>query len=169
MKLSSILIANALVFAPVAFADGDSSSDAAAGFVQTLDASEGLMVLVPVNDKGEELVSAAETRIVKEGFSIDGDFQTAFTESEVVNTDAGVTDVDVNADSATSGWYYGSSYRNHRYYRTNNVWCPTYYNSYSPSYYYQGYRYSYQRPVYRSYPGRGQYYGYRYYYYGRGW
>ena len=169
MKLSSLLIANALVFAPAAFADGDSSSDAGAGFVQALDASEGLMVLVPVNDKGEELVSAAETRLIKKGFSIDGDFATSFVQSELVNTDAGVTDVDVNADSATTGWYYGSSYRNHQYYRTTNVWCPTYYQSYTPNYYHQGYRYSYQRPVYRNYPGHGQYHGYRYYYYSRGW
>ena len=93
MKLSSFLIASAIVFAPAAFADGDSSSDAAAGFVQTLDASEGLMVLVPVNDKDEELVSAAETRIVREGFSIDSDFETAFSESLPVDTDAAVTDI----------------------------------------------------------------------------
>jgi hypothetical protein len=171
MKLNSLLIVNALVFAPAAFADGDSSSDAAAGFVQNLDASEGLMVVVPINDKDEELVSAAETRIVKEGFSIEGDFATAFNAAEPVDTDAAVTDVDVNSDSATSGWYYGNTtYRNHRYYRSTNVWCPTYYyRTYTPSYYHRGYRYSYHRPVYRTYPGRGQHHGYRYYYYGRGW
>jgi hypothetical protein len=169
MKLSLILIANALVFTPAAFAEGDSSSDAAAGFIQTLDASEGLMVLVPVNDQGDELVSAAETRIVKEGFSLSGDFATSFNEAEDVNTDAGLSDLDVNADSATSGWYYGNSYGNHRYNRTNNVWCTNYYNSYSPSYYYRGYRYGYQHPVYRSFPGRDGYHNYRYYYYQRAW
>jgi hypothetical protein len=173
MILRGLLLATALVAHP-AFADGDSSSDAADGFVQSLSETEGLIVQVPVNAAGEELVAEAVTRIAKTPLTSTSDFATAFNASATVDTDRAVSDLDVSSDSSTSGWYYGgSTYSRHTYYRTTRTWCSDYYRTYRPTYYSRGYSYSYRQPVYRTYVGHrshyGQYYGTRYYYYGRGW
>lgn len=172
MILKGLLLATALIAHP-AFADGDSSSDAADGFVQSLSETEGLIIQVPVNAAGEELVAEAQSRLTKSSLNTTSDFATAFDAAAPVDTDTAVSDTDVTADSSTSGWYYsGSSYSRHAYYRSSRTWCPDYYRTYRPTYYSRGYSYSYHRPVYRTYIGHRShsgYYGVRYYYYGRGW
>lgn len=60
-KIRTLVVASALLLGPVAIADGDSSSDAQDGFVNTLKETSGLIVKVPINEKGEELVSEAKT------------------------------------------------------------------------------------------------------------
>lgn len=174
MKLRGLLLATTMVIAPGAFADGDSSSDAGAAF-QAVSGSEGMIVMVPVNANGDELVAEAETRLVTQ-FNDQADFATSFAAATPVNTDVAVSDFDISGDSATSGWYYGgSSYRTHQQCRSSYQYYPSYYRTYTPTYYHQGTRYQYYRPVQRTYVGRhhqnhrGSYYGYRYYHYQRSW
>jgi len=173
-KVRNALFASALVLGPPAFADGDSSSDARDGFVETLKETDGLIIKVPINEKGEELVSAAETIIHRGGdLTSESDYATAFASGEPVDIDAAVTELDVASDSATSGWYYGRAhYNNYRYYQTPGYYSTNFYRTYYPSYYSYGTYYRYARPTYRTYYGnRSIYgnYGHRYYYYGRRW
>jgi hypothetical protein len=172
--LSSILLTTGLMLSPVAFADGDSSSDVQHGFITTLQASEGLIIKVPINEAGEELVSEAETRITTEAVGSESDYATAFDSGTAVNLDEAVTEFDVAADSATYGWYYGRShYRDYSHYRTPGYWSSSYYRSYYPSYYSYGSYYPYYRPTFRTYYGsyghHYRHYGHRYYHYGRRW
>lgn len=175
MKAQGTFLAIALLLAPPAFADGDSSSDARNGFISTLQQSEGLMVKVPVNQAGEELVSEAETRIYTgEAIVSESDFAKAFDRSTAVDSTEIVTEDQVANDSSTAGWYYGPRHYSHyRYYGTPGYWSRGYYTGYYPSYYYYGSYYPYSSPYWRTYYGPGYgyypYYGYRYYYYGRYW
>lgn len=174
MKARGILLAFAMALAPQAFASDDSSSDARNGFIGTLQHSEGLMVKVPVNEAGEELVSEAETRIHSgEAIGSESDFAEAFDAAAMAEVDQTVTDAQIANDSSTSGWYYSPrSYSYYRYYSTPGYWSRGYYSSYYPSYYDSGRYYSYSRPYFRTYyrpTSYSPYYGYRYYYYGRYW
>lgn len=175
MKIRGLLLATTMLIAPGAFADGDSSSDAGAAF-QAVSSSEGMIVMVPINAAGDELVAEAETRLVTEAVNSATDFATSFEAATTVNTDIAVTDFDVNGDSATSGWYYGGdSYRSYQHCRTSNQYYPNYYHNYTPSYYHHGNQYNYYRPVHQTYYGHhypqhhGNHYGYRYYHYQRSW
>ena len=173
-KMRTVLVASALLLGPVAFADGDSSSDARDGFVETLKETDGLIIKVPINEKGEELVSEAETAMHRGGgLTSESDYATSFTAGEPIEVDAAVTETDVASDSATSGWYYGGShYSAYRHCRTPGYYSINYYNTYYPSYYSYGNYYRYSRPSYRTYYGSHNpygYYGHRYYYYGRRW
>lgn len=173
-KIQGLLLSSLLMTSPMAFAD-DSSSDARDGFLNVLQSSEGLIVKVPVNEAGEELVSEAETRIYKgDALTSTSDYATAFETGTTVSTDAVVTERDLAADSSTSGWYYGSpQYSSYSYYRTPGYWSRDYYRSYYPSYYSYGSYYPYYQPSWRTYTGHRypQYghYGHRYYHYGRRW
>ena len=173
-KIRGVLLASLLMMSPLAFAD-DSSSDARDGFLNTLQSSEGLLVRVPVNEAGEELVSEAETRVYSgDAITSASDYAAAFDSASAVSTDAVVTEFDLRSDSSTSGWYYGDShYRTYSRCRTPGYWSHGYYRSYYPSYYSYGRYYPYYRPSWRTYthhryPGYG-YYGHRYYHYGRRW
>ena len=172
--IRNVLIASAFLAGPVALADGDSSSDAGDGFVNTLKETDGLIVRVPINEKGEELVSGAETAMHRGGRLNSGsDYATAFNSGEIVDVDAAVTETDVTSDSATSGWYYGPRhYGAYRYYGIPGYYSTNYYSTYYPSYYNYGSYYPYMHPTWRTYYGSRSpygYYGHRYYYYGRRW
>ncbi len=79
-KMHNALVASVLLLSPVAFADGDSSSDARDGFVATLKETDGLIINVPINEKGEELVSEAKTIMHRGGgLTPVSDYATAFT------------------------------------------------------------------------------------------
>ena len=119
MKIRGLLLATTMFIAPGAFADGDSSSDAGAAF-EAVSSSEGMIVMVPVNAAGDELVAEAETRLVSEAVNTATDFATSFAAATTVNTDNAVSDFDVNGDSATSGWYYGGNGYNSHYQSRNS-------------------------------------------------
>jgi hypothetical protein len=173
-KMRTLVVASALLLGPVAIADGDSSSDAQDGFVNTLKETSGLIVKVPINEKGEELVSEAKTVLHRgTGLNSESDYATAFTGGDIVDINAAVTETGIAADSATSGWYYGRAhYGTYNHYRTPGYYSNNYYRTYTPSYYSYGSYYPYGRPSWRTYYGSHSpcgYYGHRYYYYGRGW
>jgi hypothetical protein len=173
-KMHKALVASVLLLSPVAFADGDSSSDARDGFVATLKETDGLIINVPINEKGEELVSEAKTIMHRGGgLTPVSDYATAFTAGESVDVNAAVTETDIASDSATSGWYYGrANYSAYRHYSGPGYYSRNYYNTYYPSYYSYGNYYGYSRPSCRTYYGTYSpygYYGQRYYYYGRRW
>lgn len=173
-RIRGVLLASLLMTSPAAFAD-DSSSDVRDGFLNTLQSSEGLLIRVPVNEAGEELVSAAETRVYEgDAITSTSDYAATFEAANPVSTTGIVTDTDLTADSSTSGWYYGGShYSNYSHYRMPGYWSTNYYRSYYPSYYSYGRYYSYCQPSWRTYtsyrsPHFG-YYGHRYYHYSRNW
>ena len=131
----------------------DSSADAAAGFVDKVEKSKGVILRVPMNEKGEVNVGKAEMRLHVNGSKIDKaqDLVNAWKASDTIANQPSVNNGET-IDSSTHGWW------RYNYYR--NYWAPSYYYfSYIPTYYYFGsaYRYNYGY----TYP----YYGYRYYYY----
>jgi len=172
-KMRTVLVASALLLGPVAVADGDSSSDAQDGFVNTLKETDGLIIKVPINEKGEELVSEAQTALHSGGaLTPESDYATAFSSGETVDVNAAVTATDVASDSATSGWYYGRThYSTYNHYRTPGYYSTNFYRTYYPSYYSYGTYYQYSRPTWRTYYGHRSPigFGHRYYYYGRRW
>lgn len=178
MKLRStltLIAVTALLVVPRAYAEPDASSDAPNGFVQSLESSAGLIIKVPINEKGEELVSKAESRLhTGAPVKSNSDFRSAFEKGTSIDHSATVTEQDIARDSATNGWYYNpSSYRYYGYYNRPGYWSSNYYsNYYYPNYYYGRRYYSYTQPYWRTYYNRysyNPYYGYRYYYYGRYW
>jgi hypothetical protein len=158
--VKGLVLGAALAFAMPAYADGDSSSDSAGGFGQTLDAAEGVIVKVPINAQGEELTDAAEV-VFHDGndISTSGDFESAFAQGVNATNQANVSDADISRDSSTSGWYG----------RNSCGWQRNYYYSYQPTYYYYGRYVTYSVYSYRNYYNVGPYYGYRYYYHRRCW
>jgi hypothetical protein len=175
--IRGILLASMLMTSPAAFAD-DSSSDARDGFLGTLQSSEGLLIRVPVNASGEELVSAAETRVYSgDAITSTSDYAAAFESAAEDSAVGVVTATDLQADSSTSGWYYGDShYRSYSHYSMPGRWSQGYYRSYTPSYYSYGGYYPYYQPSWRTYtsyryPQYGHYghHGQRFYHYGRRW
>lgn len=149
--------------------DGDSSADASAGFHTSVEASQAVMIRVPVNANGEEDTTAAAIRVYT-GPQVTGtpsDFATAWN-SAVDGTSQPV--VNTAGDSSTSmfnGGYYGW-YNPYRY----NGWYSNYYSNYYPQYYYSGSYYNYGYPYYSNYSnnwyyGNGYNYYYRYYWYPR--
>jgi hypothetical protein len=170
--MKTMLLGFGLALTAPAFAQGDSSADAA-GFAQAVAGSDAVIIRVPLDAQGRELSSAAELRVSSGAdMSTSSDLQAAF--------DAGVDassqpQLDIDADSSTSwsnscnyGWNrysYGSGWNSsYNYYSS---YTPTYYYGYNTSYY-NSYSYSYSsyRDYYRP---SGNYYGYRYYYYDRCW
>lgn len=161
MKMvKGLVMAMALVAAP-AFAGDDSSSDAAGGFGASVDGADGVIVKVPINAQGEELVDAAEIALHDgSDVSTSGDFQSAFAQGVAATNAASVSDADISRDSSTSGWYGRGGHR--------GGWERNYYYNYQPTYYYRSVYISFTVYSYRDYyyPSSG-YYGYRYYYHRR--
>ncbi len=168
--IKSALLGLSLAAAVPAFADGDSSADAAPGF-RDVSESTGVVIRVPINERGEELATAAEMRIHKGASSTSADLKSVFDAATAIPADAVNVDSSTSSDSSThnNGWnnWYGSSYG------SNNGWQSSYYyNFYTPSYNYYGTYYSYNRPYYNNYYtnyNHSDYYGYRYYYYYHWW
>jgi hypothetical protein len=146
----------------------DSSADAANHFLRDVQSSRGVILRVPINERGEEYAPEATMRIVPD--STDSvtatDLLTTWENSKPLDESLQLS-ADSPTDSSTWGWYG---------WRGGSSWYrPYYYSSYSPSAYYYGSRYSYS-PYYHSsyysgryyggsYYGGSGYYGHRYYYY----
>jgi hypothetical protein len=147
-----------------AFASGDSSADAASGF-RDVKESTGVVLRVPINERGEELASAAEMRVHKGEASTSADLKTVFEAATIIPAVAVNRDSSTSADSSTHGWGWNNWY--------GNGWqSSNYYYSYTPSYNYYGSYYSYNQPYsynYYSNYSDSNYYGYRYYYYNHCW
>ena len=169
--LKSAVLGLGLIAAAPAFADGDSSADAAPGF-RDASTSAGVIIRVPIDEQGRELTDAAEMR-VHGGADLDNqsvDLKAAFETATVIPSDAVAHDTSTSHNggggnnSCNYGWnsWYG-----------NSGWQPSYYYStYTPTYNYYGNSYSYNQPSYYNYYTNYDscnYYGYRYYYYHHGW
>jgi hypothetical protein len=170
VKLAGLALVATL--AAPAFAQGDSSADADAGFHNQVAASTAVILRVPINAKGEELSDKAEMRLYNGApVSTSGDFATAFETSTSLAGQPVLT-TGADGDSSTSYGYGWSGYGN-----GYGGWCSQYYySSYTPSYTYGSSSWGYSRPYYNDYYGYGYNrpgcYGYndwRYYYYPRHW
>jgi hypothetical protein len=169
VALQTLMLGFGLALSVPAFAQGDSSADAA-GFARTVEGSDAVIVRVPIDAQGRELSSAAELRVytgADMSTSADG-LAAAF--DRAVDASA-QPQVDIDADSSTSwgsscnyGWNrysYGSGWNYGSYYSS---YTPTYYYGYNTSYY-NSYSYNYSC-YYDSYRPTSSY---RYYYYNRCW
>jgi hypothetical protein len=150
----------ALVTSGVARAEGgDSSADAGEAFTQAVRGSKGVVIRVPINERGEELTDAADVRLYMGELSPTqaqpGEISTAYESALPINDAPEVTDEDISRDSSTWGWRLG--------WGRGCGWRSNYYYSYRPSYYWGGSYYSYGNPCYNSYYGGYSYGGYSYY------
>lgn len=162
---SSALIGSLCFGAVPLFGDGDSSSDAP-GWAQRVQASQGVVVRVPVNDRGEELTSAATARLSDSTSSqtAGAGIKAAYENGTDLSNAGRLSDTSTNTsrDSSTWGWYSW----NYDYGWRNNY----YYDSYRPYYTYGGNYWYYGNPYSYSYYYPSDYYwGYNYYYYPRYW
>lgn len=170
LKQLSLAAALGLTLVAVpAFAGDDSSADAGDGFVSHVESSEGVMIKVPINERGEELTDRAEMRVTDAsvGTSTSADFATAWNRGVDASSQP---QIDPNADTSTDhrgggsarpdyGWSQWGQCGGYQY---------NYYYSYQPTYYYYQYTYRYNTPVYYNYYHVDPTcYGYRYYYYRR--
>jgi hypothetical protein len=171
-QLARLLLGTALVVAPnAAWADDDSSADASGGYTEYVKQSEAVVIKVPINERGEELVEAAEMRTYAGDAVTSSDnvkIKAAFEVGETIEGTPQLSDGDISRDSSTWGWrgWHGRHGYNYGY---NYGYYNNYYYNYSPSYYGGGGYYNYGSPYYYdnyNYGG-GSYYGYRYYYYPR--
>ena len=161
MKIFFPILIAALSFSPSLFGfEKDSSADSNE-FSSQIEKSQGVILRVEINDKGEENTDSASLKLydgdepVSDNVDIASIFETA--------TDASnQPQVDPNSDSSTFfGWH---SYRGHGWQN------PYYYGHYRPYYNHYGYGYGYGYNGYhRNYWNRGWNHGYRYYYYPRYW
>jgi len=155
--LSSLTLALVLPLGGAAMADDNGDSSADTSFVDEVEASQGMMIMVPINEQGEENTDAAEVRLDTSdvGVASAADISTAW-ESGLDVTAAPTVDGDINSDSSTG-------FRS----RQCRGWQPAYtYRSYQPTYRYYSYTYVYVRPIYTTIRyGRSNY---RCYYYNRG-
>jgi hypothetical protein len=160
--VASSALAGALCLGTVpALADGDSSADAS-GWTQRVQASQGVVVRVPVNDRGEELTSAATARLSDSTSTNGPAIKAAYEHGTDLSTVARFSDTSTSRDSSTWGWY---SWNYDYGWRSNY-----YYDSYRPYYTYGGNYWSYGNPYSYSYYYPSSYYwGYNYYYYPRYW
>jgi hypothetical protein len=179
MKITKVLIS--LVFASsvastAVVAAGDSSAMDSSAIAAIVEKSSGVVIRVPVNAEGRELIVGAEMRVV-EGVNAPtaGSLVSAWSTGADM-TKAPQMDSSTDSDSSTSlfGWnhWYNNNWGwNHGYYNS-------YYSSYQPVYNNYGYSYSYGSPVYYNVyqPFNYNYLptyscsGYGYYYYPRyGW
>jgi hypothetical protein len=160
MLVTRLILATAtLSFGSLALADDNGDSSADTSFVSEVEASQGMMIMVPVNEAGEENTDAAQVRLdtSSEGVSSEADISTAWNEGLDVTDAAQVSDADIDSDSSTG-------FRH----RQNRGWQPAYhYRSYQPSYRYYGHSYVYVRPIYVTV--RISRVNYRCYYYSRGY
>jgi hypothetical protein len=169
MRISSWIAmgSTALVWATPTIAEiGDTSADAAS-FHSVVRASEGVMIGVPINERGEENTSAAQIRVFDGPVPAVSELPRAWaravdgTRQPVHDSNA---DSSTDGDSSTSGWGWN---------RWGGYgWRYNYYNYYQPRYYYYGNYYNYGQPYYyTNYYNydTSPYYGYRWYYYGRIW
>jgi len=156
-------VASAMVLALGAFGGGlalaedvgpprDSSADAASGFDSLMNESSGVLVRVPVNDRGEENTDVAELRAYTGdvGPVEAGDLKTAWERGVDIGAHPAVAGAitDTPTDSSTSR--YNNRYNWNRW--SNRGWsAPGYYSHYRP--YYQPY---YRHNAYNPY---GYYYG----------
>jgi hypothetical protein len=135
---------------------GDSNADART-FSQTVNASPGIIIRVPINARGEEDTSSSEMRMVPttaaptSGDSVPTAWDAATDVSAVPQIGGG----DSNTDSSTWGW--------HRW-RGGGWHQPWYYNTYQPRYYWNTYNWYYSTP---NYYYSDWYSNCRYYYYPR--
>jgi len=112
-----------------AYADDDSSANAAAFGNQVKD-SHGLILRVPIDERGNELTDAAEIRLdTGTAAATETTIGAAFDRGLPAGSQPEITAADVSADSSTNGWY---SWRNHG-------WHNNYYYNYRPYYYNTGY------------------------------
>lgn len=136
--------------------NGDSSADTS--FVDAVEASQGMMIMVPINEQGQENTDAAAVRLDTRNVGVfsAADISTAWESGLDVTAAPTVAD-DINNDSST-----GFRHRQPR------GWQPAYtYRAYQPSYRYYSYTYVYVRPIYTTVRyGRTNY---RCYYYHRGY
>lgn len=146
---------------PLLAYDGDSSADARGGFTRQAEQSNGVIIRVPINEKNEELTSAAEMRVYSGEAPTSVDTMVAAFQGSTPLTEAPtVTQQDINRDSSTWGWNRWS-YRG---------WGTPYYYYYYRPFYYSGFSYyRYTTPYYYNWYSGYPYYGYRYYYYNRWW
>jgi len=138
----------------------DSNADAPIGFAAAASGAQGVILRVPVNERGEENTDAAEIRFLHESMSGLSEAAVATAWDRAITAEADDTllgrsgpQVDPRADSSTWGW---------NWWRWNGWVRPYYYATYWPTFYYNGwYRYNYY-----SYWNWGYY---RYYYYNWYW
>jgi hypothetical protein len=147
MKVLLLTVSTACLVTHHANAQQDSSSDAPGGFGQVVERAAGVMIRVPINERGEELASAAEIRVY-EGNGDRGaptDLKAAWR-AAVDGAQAPVVSASTSVDSSTCGWgsHWGS-----------NGWQPVnYFATYRPNFYYNGYNYVYGSPYDHSYYGK---------------
>lgn len=162
--LKTALLATNLIFSGIcttAFADDaprDSSADSA-GFIQDIRNAHGVVLRVPINDKGEENTAAAimKVNLTSKEVTTSTDLPTLWSAGKPLD-ESTLLSADSPTDSSTWGWY---GYRHHY------GWAqPYYYRSYYPSASYYGNYYNYYPSYYSSYYYPTYNYGYRYYYYG---
>jgi hypothetical protein len=169
-NLKLLSVAALLSFGGVAFAQDDSSADAAAGYAPVVAESQAVVLRVPVDANGIENAAGAELRVSAEAI----DSATAAVDAFQAGTPvAKETLFDANSDSSTSrygyggynsygcGWNtysnygYGSSYGGYSNYRPtytynySNSWSYSYSNSYSSYSYGNRYNYYTYTPSYR--------------------
>jgi hypothetical protein len=148
-------------------ADRDSNADAAARTVST---SEGVILRVPIDARGNENTDAAELRSLGIGNSVGPDGLAKAWDSAIEMQPETIAPADSSSDSSTAWWgwnrWNGYGWRSPYYYY--NSYTPRF-NYYGNYYNYYGYSYpTYSYPYYwNSYAPYGNYYGYRYYYYPR--
>ncbi len=166
------LAAVALALAPAALASNVGGNQGAQGtqesqqYTQGVQASDAVMIKVPIKENGEENTVLAEMRLITNtGRDAPADYAEAFNAGQAILKDRIVQDQTVDGSKS---WWYGWN----NWYGTN--WYYNYYNTYSPYYsYYYGYGYpyyyNYSYPSYYDYYGSSYYpyYGYRYYWYAR--
>ncbi len=133
---------------------GDSSADVAGGFDKVIEKSQGVMIRVPINEKGEENTNASELRVYmgSQKVTSSAELEQAWDNSEQHDQIPELSSVDTTKDSSTFGWWrwhgYGWNY-------------PYWYSSYRPAFYWGGNSWNYGSPIWYD----NWYWGNRYYYY----
>jgi hypothetical protein len=150
----------ALLPALPSLAQSDTSASAPEGFRDAVLASQGVVLRVPINERGEENTAASEMRLSSVAVADGSAIESAFAAAQPIGAEAVIAGGE-SSDSSTCGWYsWNGSY--------GNSWAsPYYYSSYTPSYTYYDTTYSYSYSY--SYTTRYSSYtpSYRYYYYPR--
>jgi len=145
------------MFAGPVAAQTDSSADAGPGFVAKVEAANGVILRVPINQLGQENTSQAEMRLHLDDIEVTSvaTAETVWERATSIEAQPIVTDSDIE-DGSTYGWWG---------YRRSNWSNAYYYNTYRPRYFYYGTYYNYSQPYYyNNWNYRYYYYPYRYYY-----